>query len=52
MLWEISRVAKLSGVVAIVDEAEHSDSWISEEHANIRLGFEKGRSNASSRSRG
>ena len=39
MLREMARIAKPSGVVAVVDEVEHPYSWMREEHADIWLGF-------------
>ncbi len=43
MLREMARVAKRGGVVAITDEVEHPFAWMREEHADLWLGFEKGR---------
>jgi ubiquinone/menaquinone biosynthesis C-methylase UbiE len=39
MLREMSRIAKPSGLVAVVDEVEHPYSWMREEHADLWLGF-------------
>ena len=39
MLREMARVTKPGGVVAIVDEVEHSYTWMREEHADVWLGF-------------
>jgi ubiquinone/menaquinone biosynthesis C-methylase UbiE len=41
MLAEMARVVGPGGVVAIVDEVEHSQAWMREEHADVWLGFEK-----------
>jgi len=43
MLREMARVVKPGGVVAVVDEVEHPFAWMREEHADVWLGFEKGR---------
>jgi ubiquinone/menaquinone biosynthesis C-methylase UbiE len=41
MLREMARTVKHGGVVAIVDEVEHSYEWMREEHADVWLGFKK-----------
>ena len=41
MLREMARTVKPGGVVAIVDEVEHSYEWMREEHADVWLGFKK-----------
>lgn len=43
VLGETARVVKLGGVVAVVDEVEHAYAWMREEHADVWLGFDKGR---------
>lgn len=41
MLREMARTVKPGGVVAIVDEVEHSYEWMREEHADVWSGFKK-----------
>jgi ubiquinone/menaquinone biosynthesis C-methylase UbiE len=43
MLREMARVVKPGGTVAITDEIEHPYAWMREEHADVWLGFRRGR---------
>jgi ubiquinone/menaquinone biosynthesis C-methylase UbiE len=40
MLQEMVRVVKPGGTVAIVDEVDHPNGWMREEHADVWLAFE------------
>jgi ubiquinone/menaquinone biosynthesis C-methylase UbiE len=42
MLREMARIVKPGGVEAIVDEGEHPNGWMREEHADVWLGFGEG----------
>lgn len=52
MLREMARLVRPGGTVAITDEAEHPCEWMREEHVDARLGFARGRWDASSGRRG
>jgi ArsR family transcriptional regulator len=43
MLREMARVVRPGGTVAIPDEVEHPYAWMREEHADVWLGFGRGR---------
>ena len=39
----MARVVRPGGTVAITDEVEHPYAWMREEHADVWLGFGRGR---------